>query len=147
MDFDITVLPGDGIGPEVVTEGLKALNAIGERFHHTFRNHHALLGGIAIDTHGTAMPAETLATAKKSDAVLLGAVGGPKWDVPTAAVRPEQGLLGIRKGLNLFANLRPIKLMSSLLHASTIKAEVLKGTDLIIVRELIGGLYFGKPSR
>ncbi|MBI2864973.1 MAG: 3-isopropylmalate dehydrogenase [Chloroflexi bacterium] len=147
MEFDITVLPGDGIGPEVVAEGLKVLNAISDRFHHTFRFHHALLGGIAIDTHGTAMPAETLDTAKKSDAVLLGAVGGPKWDDPTKPVRPEQGLLGIRKGLNLFANLRPIKLMSSLLHASTIKPETLDGTDLIIVRELTGGLYFGKPSR
>jgi 3-isopropylmalate dehydrogenase len=139
----IAILPGDGIGPEVAAEALKVLLAVGGQFHHTFHIGEGLLGGCAIDATGHALPQATLDLCQKADAVLLGAVGGPQWDDPTAKVRPEQGLLGIRKALGLFANLRPVKLVPSLLHASTIKAETLRGVDLLVVRELTGGIYFG----
>jgi 3-isopropylmalate dehydrogenase len=145
--YRIAVLPGDGIGPEVCAEGVKALRAVGERFGHTFELSEGLVGGAAIDKHGVAILPETLAMVKKSDALLFGAVGGPKWDDPRAKVRPEQGLFALRKGLGLFANLRPVKVHPLMLDASTIKRDVLDGTDMVVVRELTGGLYFGKPQR
>lgn len=146
MHTKIVLLPGDGIGPEVVAEGVKALKAVADRFGHVFEFTEALIGGIAIDTTGSPLPDETLAACRTSDAVLLGAVGGPKWSDPRAAVRPEQGLLAIRAGLGLFANLRPVKVYPALSGASTLKPEVIAGVDLLILRELTGGLYFGKPQ-
>ena len=139
----VAVLAGDGIGPEVTAEAINVLNAVGDRFGHQFVFSSGLIGGCAIDETGAALPSETITVCSESDAVLLGAVGGPKWDNPTAAVRPEQGLLGIRKALGLFANLRPVKLVPALLEASTLKPEVLAGVDLLVVRELTGGIYFG----
>jgi 3-isopropylmalate dehydrogenase len=139
----IVILAGDGIGPEVTAEAQKALEAVGRKFGHRFEFEHCLLGGCAIDATGTPLPDETLVACQQADAILLGAVGGPKWDDPTAKVRPEQGLLGIRKALGLFANLRPVKLFPELLHASTLRAEALDGVDILVVRELTGGLYFG----
>lgn len=147
MDYTITVLPGDGIGPEVIAEALKVLHTIGEHFGHTFTTQEGLLGGIAIDTTGTALPDATVDMCRKSDAVLLGAVGGPKWDDPNAQVRPEQGLLGIRKALDLFANLRPVKVHPLLMDASPLKNERLRGVDVLVVRELTGGIYFGEKKR
>ncbi len=147
MDYTIAVLPGDGIGPEVTAEALKVLHTIGEHFGHTFTTHEGLLGGIAIDTTGTALPDATVNMCRKSDAVLLGAVGGPKWDDPNAQVRPEQGLLGIRKALDLFANLRPVKVHPLLMDASPLKNERLRGVDVLVVRELTGGIYFGEKKR
>ena len=144
--FDILVLPGDGIGPEVVAEGVRALEVIGQKYEHVFRLEHDIVGGASIDAHGTALRDETLAKAKASDAVLFGAVGGPKWDIPTASVRPEQGLLALRSGLQLWANLRPVKAEPALLHASALKPEVLEGTDIVVIRELTSGIYFGKPQ-
>jgi len=120
----ITVLPGDGIGPEVTTEALKVLSAVAKRFGHEFQTRDALIGGAAIDATGTALPDATLESARASNAVLLGAVGGPKWDDPRAKVRPEQGLLAIRKGLGLYANLRPVAVNPKLLGASTLRPEV-----------------------
>ena len=143
MNAKIVVLAGDGIGPEVTNEAKKVLDAVGKRFGHTFDYDHRLMGGCAIDALGTSLPDETVAAAKAADAVLLGAVGGPKWDNPDAPDRPERGLLGIRKALNLFANLRPVKLHPQLISASTIKETVLAGVDLLVVRELTGGAYFG----
>ncbi|MHB1293735.1 MAG: 3-isopropylmalate dehydrogenase [Anaerolineae bacterium] len=147
MQAKIAVLPGDGIGPEVTAEAQRVLEALAKARGHAFTFERAMIGGCAIDATGTALPDETVALCKASDAVLLGAVGGPKWDNPTAKVRPEQGLLGIRKALGLFANLRPVKLNPVLVDASTIKAEVLAGTDLVVVRELTGGIYFGERGR
>jgi 3-isopropylmalate dehydrogenase len=147
MEFKIAVLAGDGIGGEVTAEAQKVLGAVGQVFGHSFSFHPGLVGGCAIDATGSALPEETLALCKASDAVLFGAVGGPKWDDPTAAVRPEQGLLGLRKGLGLFANLRPVKMTPALIDASTIKRETLEGTDLLVVRELTGGIYFGDRGR
>ncbi|MGI6381165.1 MAG: 3-isopropylmalate dehydrogenase [Anaerolineae bacterium] len=147
MQAKIAVLAGDGIGPEVTTQARRVLEATASRFGHSFAFEDGLLGGIAIDETGVPMPDETVALCQASDAVLLGAVGGPKWDDPTAAVRPEQGLLGIRKALGLYANLRPVTLYPELIDASTIKREVLEGTDLLVVRELTGGIYFGERGR
>jgi 3-isopropylmalate dehydrogenase len=147
MQYNIAVLGGDGIGPEVTAQAARVLEAVGAAYGHRFTFREGLIGGIAIDTHGVALPEETLALCRESDAVLFGAVGGPKWDDPTAAVRPEQGLLAIRKGLGLFANLRPVKLAPALVDASTIKADVLRDTDLLVVRELTGGIYFGERGR
>jgi 3-isopropylmalate dehydrogenase len=145
MRATITLLPGDGIGPEVVAVACELLSEVGAAFHHQFETYEHLVGGCAIDATGSALPDETLAACRLSDAVLLGAVGGPKWDDPTAAVRPEQGLLGLRKQLGLFANLRPVKPHPGLIQASPVRPERLAGVDLMVVRELTGGLYFGQP--
>jgi 3-isopropylmalate dehydrogenase len=147
MNAQIVVLPGDGIGTEVTAEAVKVLLAVGQRWNHRFELKEALLGGIAIDRTGTALPQETLELCRASDAVLLGAVGGPKWDDPHAKVRPEQGLLGLRKALGLYANLRPVKPHPKLLGASSLKPEVLRDVDLIVIRELTGGIYFGEKKR
>jgi len=147
MDYKIAVLPGDGIGPEVTNESVRVLNAIGDRFGHTFSYEHGAVGGNAIDDFGNALPDSTLRTAKAADAVLFGAVGGPKWDDPRAKTRPEDGLLAIRQGLDLFANLRPVQVVPQLIDASTLKPSVLEGVDFIVVRELTGGLYYGKPKK
>ncbi len=147
MQFSLAVLPGDGIGPEVVNEGIKVLQVIGNRFDHNFNLHYGLIGGVAIDEEGTALSSDTLKMCKKCDAVLLGAVGGPKWDDPQAKVRPEDGLLAVRKGLGLFANLRPVKVFPMLIDSTNLKPNVIEGVDFIFVRELTGGLYFGRPKR
>ena len=143
----VAVFAGDGVGPEVMTQARRVLDAVGERSRTRFEFKDLLIGGIAIDTYGTALRDEDVEVARSSDAILLGAVGGPKWDNPTASVRPEQGLLKIRKSLGLYANLRPVTVHPSLADASPIKADRLTGTDLIVVRELTGGLYFGEPSK
>src|SRR5688572_8728607 len=143
----VAVLPGDGIGVEVVEQGLRVLEAVSRRFCVRFESDRALIGGAAIDAEGTSLPDKTLDLCKRADAVYFGAVGGPKWDDPRAAVRPEQGILGLRKALKLFANLRPVKLFPSLLSHSVLKEDVVRGTDMIVIRELTGGLYFGKPSK
>ncbi|WNG18990.1 3-isopropylmalate dehydrogenase [Cystobacter fuscus] len=142
----IAVLPGDGIGPEVVAQGTRLLRAVAERFGHSFELVEAPMGGVAIDLTGAPLPPETLALCQRADAVLLGAVGGPKWD-PPAKVRPEQGLLALRKELGLYANLRPVAPFPSLHDTSTLKPEVLRGVDLLVVRELTGGIYFGEKRR
>jgi 3-isopropylmalate dehydrogenase len=141
------MLPGDGIGPEVVAEARKVLAAVGQRFQHQFTTEDALIGGIAIDTTGLPLPDATLELCQRSDAVLLGAVGGPQWDNPNAEVRPEQGLLGIRKALGLFANLRPVTIHPLLIESSPLRPERLADVDLLVVRELTGGIYFGKKRR
>ncbi len=147
MQFKVAVLPGDGIGTEVVAEAVKVLNAAGRKFGHTFNYEYGLVGGIAIDKEGTALSQATINMCKASDAVLFGATGGPKWDDPRAKVRPEDGILAIRKALGLYANLRPVKLYPELIDATNLKPEVVRGTDFIFIPELTGGLYFGKPKR
>ena len=147
MKFKLTVLPGDGIGPEVTAEAIKVLTAVASRFGHSFNLHYGLVGGVAIDQEGTALSKETLKMCKKSDAVLLGAVGHPKYDDPQTPVHPEDGLLALRKGLGLFANLRPVRVYPALVDNTNFKPEVIEGTDFIFVRELTGGLYFGRPKR
>ncbi|MGD9559836.1 MAG: 3-isopropylmalate dehydrogenase [Oscillospiraceae bacterium] len=145
MQKTIAVIKGDGIGPEIVTEALRVLDAVARRFGHAFEYHEVLMGGVAIDAVGTPLPDETLKVCLASDAVLLGAVGGPKWDGLPGDKRPEKGLLGIRKGMGLFANLRPAQLLAPLASASPLSAEVLAaGIDFLVVRELIGGVYFGE---
>ncbi|WP_342438812.1 3-isopropylmalate dehydrogenase [Paenibacillus sp. FSL L8-0436] len=143
----IAVIAGDGIGPEVVAEAEKVLKKAEEVFGYTFETEHALFGGIAIDERGTPLPEDTLEICRSADAVLLGAVGGPKWDNNPKELRPETGLLGIRKALGLFSNLRPAVVFDCLKDASTLKPEVLEGTDLMVVRELTGGIYFGEKLR
>jgi 3-isopropylmalate dehydrogenase len=143
----IVILGGDGIGPEVTHEGVRVLEAVASRFGHDFKFEAHLIGGAAIDATQSALPASTLSACGTADAVLLGAVGGPRWSDPNAKVRPEQGLLALRKGLGLFANLRPVSLHPALLDASPLKAEVLQGTDIMVVRELTGGIYFGEKTR
>ena len=146
MKAKIVILPGDGIGPEVTATALDVLTTVATRFGHEIITEEHLLGGCAIDTFGTALPELTLEACLMSDAVLLGAVGGPKWDDPTAKVRPEQGLLGLRKALGLFANLRPVKPHADLLGASPLRRERLVDVDLLVLRELTGGIYFGRPQ-
>ena len=144
--MNILVLPGDGIGPEVTREAGEVLRLCAKRHGLELKTDEGLMGGIAIDQTGKPLPDDVLAKARASDAVLLGAVGGPKWDNPNASVRPEQGLLGIRRELGLFANLRPVKVVPHLLDAAPLKPEILRDVDLLVVRELTGGIYFGKPS-
>ncbi len=147
MIKNIAVIPGDGIGVEVTREAIKVLNTVGEKFGHTFNYEYLLAGGCAIDATGKPLPEETLEKAKKADSVLLGAVGGPKWDnIP--GIRPEQALLGLRGGLGLYANLRPAVMYKELAEACPLKSEITgDGIDIMIVRELTGGIYFGKSGR
>jgi 3-isopropylmalate dehydrogenase len=144
-DYRIAVLPGDGIGPEIVSEAVKVLKVVGKRHNVRFDLQEALVGGASIDSYGVPLTQETLKLAKESDAVLLGAVGGPKWEGLDYSIRPERALLALRKELGLFANLRPAKIYPVLADASTLKKEVVDGVDIMVVRELTGGLYFGAP--
>lgn len=144
--FNVAVLPGDGIGPEIVGEALKVMSAVGKKFSVEFKTTEALVGGASIDAYGKPLTDEVLKLALGSDAVLLGAVGGPKWEGLDYSIRPERALLALRKELGLFANLRPAKIYDELIDASTLKPEVIEGVDLLVVRELTGGLYFGSPK-
>ena len=146
MDFHLAVLDGDGIGPEVTAEGVKALAAVERAFGHTFALEYGDVGGISIDKHGVPLTDEVRDLAARADAVLFGAVGGPKWDDPAAATRPEDGLLALRAQLNVFANIRPVKVYPELTGSSVLKPEVLDGVDMVVVRELTGGLYYAKPK-
>ena len=143
MKARIVLLPGDGAGPEVVAKARRVLEAVAETFGHAFSYEEHAIGGAGIDAIGDPLPPETLKACQQADAVLLGAVGGPKWSDPTAPVRPEQGLLGLRKGLGLFANLRPVRVHPELIDASPLRADRLEDVNLVIVRELTGGLSFG----
>jgi 3-isopropylmalate dehydrogenase len=147
MKARITVLGGDGIGPEVTGAAVRVLEAVASAFGHDFTFADALIGGAAIDATGSPLPPRTVDSCRSSDAVLLGAVGGPKWSDPSARVRPEEGLLELRQALGLFANLRPVRTLESVLDASPLKAEVVSGVDIMVVRELTGGIYFGRKSR
>jgi len=143
MKATIAVLPGDGIGPEVMAEARRVLDKIAKKYGHDLMTKEALIGGIAIDETGSALPDETIEICEASDAILLAAVGGPKWADPTASVRPEQGLLKIRQHFGLFANLRPVKVYPALARHAPLRAELLEGVDILFVRELTGGIYFG----
>ncbi len=146
MKYTIATLPGDGIGPEIIDQAVKVLYAIGEKYNHTFKFENALVGAAAIDATGNPYPEETHELCMRSDAVLFGAIGDPKYDNdPKAKVRPEQGLLAMRKKLGLFANLRPVTTFPSLLHKSPLRQDLVKDADFIVVRELTGGIYFGEP--
>lgn len=148
MNYKIAVLPGDGIGQEIIPQGVRVLDAISKKYGHQFSYTEGLIGGAAIDVEGHPLPSKTIELCKSSDAVLLGAVGGPKWDNLPVELRPEAGaLLGLRKGLGLYANIRPCHLFESLADASTLKREVIKGVDCVVIRELTGGLYFGEKKR
>lgn len=147
MKARIAGLGGDGIGPEVTAEAVRVLEAVAARYGHEFVFSDALVGGAAIDATGSPLPPRTIDACRSSDAVLLGAVGGPKWSDPAARVRPEQGLLELRRTLGLYANLRPVKTQKEMLDASPLKAEVVDGTDILVVRELTGGIYFGRKTR
>ncbi len=144
--YAIALLPGDGIGPEIMAVAVEVLRAIAPRFNLEFEFHTALAGGAAIEATGHPLPAETLTRCQQSDAVLLAAVGGEKWDGLPSHLRPEQALLGLRAGLGLFANLRPAKILPQLIDASSLKREIVEGVDILVVRELIGGIYFGQPK-
>jgi len=146
MNYKIAVLPGDGIGSEVMSEGTSVLKQLAQRYGFGLELEPGIVGGASIDAHGKPLIDSVLKLAKDSDAVLLGAMGGPKWDGLDYAVRPERALLALRQELGLFANLRPVKLFSALASASTLKREVVEGTDLLVVRELTGGIYFGEPK-
>jgi 3-isopropylmalate dehydrogenase len=146
MNANIVLLPGDGIGPEVVAEAVRVLSAVAVRGDHNLKFTERLMGGCSIDRYGVALTDEVLADCRASDAVLLGAVGGPKWDDPQGKVRPEQGLLALRKGLEVFANLRPVKVRSPLIDVSPLKRDRIEGVDILVVRELTGGLYFSQPK-
>ena len=146
MEFNIAVLGGDGIGPEVTNESVKVLNAVSKAFGHTFNLTYGDVGGISIDKHGTPLLDEVRELAGSSDAVLFGAVGGPKWDDPTANMRPEDGLLQLRAEMGVFANIRPVKVYPNLIESSVLKPEVLEGVDMGVVIELTGGLYYGEPK-
>lgn len=145
--IDLVLLPGDGVGPEVISAACSVLSTIRSRFGLEIQTESLLIGGSAIDAYGTPLRDADLDRCASADAVLLGAVGGPKWDDPSAKVRPEQGLLKLRKGMNLFANLRPVKVLPALVDSAPIKREVLAGVDMLVVRELTGGVYFGRPRR
>lgn len=148
MNYKIAIIPGDGIGPEVVEQTVDVLNCVGDKFNHVFEYEYLLAGGCAIDEKGTPLPEETLEACRKADAVLLGAVGGPKWDDPNAKIRPEQALLGLRGGMNLYCNLRPALLYAPLKNASPLKDNIIgDGIDICVVRELTGGIYFGERGR
>ena len=147
MEAVITLLPGDGIGPEVTAGAREVLEVIAAKHGHHFEFHEALIGGAAIDACGEPLPADTIKRCEDSDAVLLGAVGGPKWSDPAAKVRPEQGLLGLRSALGVYANLRPVRVYDELAGASPLRPELLQGVDMLVVRELTGGIYFGKKTR
>lgn len=144
MQAKIVTLPGDGIGPEVIAEAVRVLEAVAARFGHTFAFEEALMGGCAIDAVGDPLPEATLAACESADAVLLGAVGGPQWSDPTAAVRPEQGLLRLRQHFDLFANLRPVRTYPALAGHAPLRADLLDGVDILFVRELTSGIYFGE---
>jgi 3-isopropylmalate dehydrogenase len=146
MQANIVLLPGDGIGPEIVSETVRVLDVIASKFGHTFSFAERLMGGCSIDKFGSSLTDETLVDCQASSAVLLGAVGGPKWDDPKAKDRPERGLLALRKGLGVFANLRPVKVHPALIDSSPLKPEKLVGVDILVIRELTGGLYFGWPK-
>lgn len=146
QNYRITLLPGDGIGPEIMAVAVDVLKVIGKKFDIQFDFQEALIGGAAIDATGEPLPEATLKTCRDSDAVLLAAIGGYKWDSLPSDKRPEAGLLGLRAGLELFANLRPAKIIPQLIDASTLKKEVVEGVDIMVVRELTGGIYFGKPK-
>ena len=147
MKYKIAILQGDGVGPEVTSESIKCLEAVSKKFNHVFDIEFGLIGGIAIDKSGNPLPKETEILCEKSDAILFGAVGGPKWDNENFNIRPEGGILAIRKKLKAFANLRPVKVFPSLINSSPIKPKYIRGVDIMIVRELTGGLYFAKPKK
>jgi len=146
MKAKIVLLPGDGIGPEVVAEAVRVMDAMARKFKHEWAYQERLMGGCSIDKFGSSLTDETLADCQSADAVMLGAVGGPKWDDPNAKDRPERGLLALRKGLGVFANLRPVKVHPALINSSPLKPEKLQGVDILVIRELTGGLYFGWPK-